>query len=76
MSLSFIFQLSSTLTNGITPRTYILERSALRLAQNLTDVLFVEFMFYFSVVIDSNQWYHAMSIHPEEISITIGLEFD
>ena len=74
-SLCFIFQLSTTLTNGVTPNIYILERSALRLAQNLPDVLFVKFMFHFSVVIDSNQWYHATYIIPGEISITIGSEF-
>lgn len=27
-------------------------------------------------VIDTNQWYHATYIHPGEISITIGSEFD
>ena len=29
-----------------------------------------------SVVIDTNQWYHATYSHPGEISITIGSEFD
>lgn len=32
--------------------------------------------YLFSVVIDTNQWYHATYIHPGEISITIGSEYD
>lgn len=28
------------------------------------------------IVIDTNQWYHATYIHPGEISITIGSEYD
>lgn len=28
------------------------------------------------IVIDTNQWYHATYIHPGEVSITIGSEYD
>nr|XP_022318027.1 uncharacterized protein LOC111121168 [Crassostrea virginica] len=28
------------------------------------------------IVLDTNQWYHATYIHPGEISITIGSEYD
>ena len=33
-------------------------------------------LFFFQVVLDTNQWYHATYIHPGEISITIGSEYD
>lgn len=28
------------------------------------------------VVIDTNNWYHATTVEPGEISITIGSEYD
>ena len=34
------------------------------------------YLFSFLVVLDTNQWYHATYIHPGEISITIGSEYD
>ena len=33
--------------------------------------------FHFTlVVIDTNNWYHATTVEPGEISITIGSEYD
>ena len=29
-----------------------------------------------SVVLDTDKWYHSTYIHPGEISITIGSEYD
>uniref|UniRef100_K1QFK1 Uncharacterized protein n=1 Tax=Magallana gigas TaxID=29159 RepID=K1QFK1_MAGGI len=42
---------------------------------------FVHFSLYFAhvtkeLVLDTNQWYHATYIHPGEISITIGSEYN
>ena len=34
------------------------------------------YLFSILVVLDTNQWYHATYIHPGEISITIGSEYD
>lgn len=34
------------------------------------------FLFYFSVVLDTNRWYHKTLITGNDLSITIGSEFD
>ena len=40
-------------------------------------VIFLVKLFYFSVVLDTNQWYHSTKIVPTgELSITIGAEYD
>ena len=42
----------------------------------IEDVSIIDICFLFLVVIDTNQWYHATYIHPGEVSITIGSEYD
>ena len=36
----------------------------------------LNFVFDYTVVIDTNKWYHSTFIHPEGLAITIGSEYD